>query len=92
MPQSSPLTGFLKSITNNPPDSMELKHETENKFTVFFKDGTTIESEGSADAVERPSIYTEFEWAAFQVSCQISEKGKSLADVDRIEYHLTYKK
>ena len=67
-----------------------MDYKSENKYKVFFKDGTSFDSNGSADGIKKSSIAKEFEWTAFHIEKEVRLAGKTLADILRVEYNLKY--
>jgi len=67
-----------------------MDYKTENKYKVFFKDGTSFDSNGSADSRKKNTIDNEFQWVAFHIEKEVSLAGKTLADVEKVEYTLNY--
>ena len=70
---------------------MSLEYSTNNKYTVYFNDGTSFESSGSSSSVRKSEISNEFKWVSFHIKKELLKMGKSLSDVQRIDYTLEYK-
>jgi hypothetical protein len=67
-----------------------MDYNSENKYTVFFKDGTSLESSGNAANLNKSTVSNEFKWTAFHIEKEVLLAEKTLADIDRIEYSLKY--
>lgn len=67
-----------------------MDYNTENKYRVFFKDGTSFDSKGSADSRKKNTIDNEFQWVAFHIEKEVRLAAKTLADVEKVEYTLIY--
>lgn len=66
--------------------------ESENKYKVIFKDGTSFESRGSASSETKElSINEEFKWVGFHITKEVKQAGRSLSEVERVEYTLSAK-
>lgn len=64
--------------------------KTKNLYKVFFKDGTSFESSGSSSGVKKSTIKNEFEWVSFHIQKEVRLAGKTLADIEKVEYNLNY--
>ncbi len=65
-------------------------NRSENKYKVFFKDGTSFESNGQASRTSKSPVAHEFEWTAFHINKEVIMNGKTLEEIERIEYELKY--
>lgn len=64
--------------------------KSENKYTVFFKDGTSFESSGKCEGIKKSSVSEEFKWVAFHIEKEILMKNKTIDDILKIEYNLCF--
>lgn len=67
-----------------------MDYKTNNLYKVFFKDGTSFDSSGSSSSIKKSTIKNEFEWVSFHIQKEVRLAGKTLADVEKIEYTLNY--
>lgn len=67
-----------------------MKFNTDNRYKIFFKDGTSFESNGSSSGIRKSSVADEFKWVAFHIEKEVRLKGKTLDDIEKIEYNLNY--
>lgn len=67
-----------------------MDYKTNNLYKVFFKDGTSFYSSGSSSSIKKSTIKNEFEWVSFHIQKEVRLAGKTLADVEKIEYTLNY--
>ena len=67
-----------------------MDYKTKNLYKVFFKDGTYLYSSGSSSSIKKSTIKNEFEWVSFHIQKEVRLAGKTLADVEKIEYTLNY--
>lgn len=71
-------------------DYRKMCYNTINSYTVHFKDGTSFISGGSSSAIRKSTIKNEFDWVSFHIEKEIKLKGKTLIDIEKIEYSLNY--
>ena len=64
--------------------------KSENKYTVYFKDGTNFSSNGSSEGIKKSSVLEEFKWVAFHIEKEVLMKNKALEDILKIEYNLSF--
>lgn len=64
--------------------------KSENKYTVFFKDGTSFSSNGNCEGIKKISVSEEFKWVAFHIEKEVLMKSKTLADILKVEYNLSF--
>ncbi len=67
-----------------------MDYKTNNLYKVFFKDGSSFDSSGSSSSIKKNTIKNEFEWVSFHIQKEVRLAGKTLADVEKIEYTLNY--
>jgi hypothetical protein len=66
--------------------------ETQNTYKITFKDGTSFESNGSAQSdFKNLSVLEEFRWVSIHIAKEITAHGKNVEDVLQIEYKLENK-
>ena len=64
-----------------------MAYKTENKYKVTFNDGTSFESNGSAESeFKNLSIQEEFKWVSYHISKEVLAFGKQITDIVKIEY------
>jgi hypothetical protein len=69
-----------------------MEYLTKNRYTVYFKDGSSFDSNGSAtNYINKSPVDNEFKWVSFHIQKEVLQKGKTLEDIKRIEYILEYK-
>lgn len=62
----------------------------ENKYKIFFKDGTSFESNGKCESIKKSKISEEFKWVSFHIEKEVLMLNKTLSDILRIEYNLSF--
>ena len=63
---------------------------TENKYKVTFKDGTSFESNGNASSdFKELSVTEEFKWVSYHITKEVAQFGKQLSEVAKIEYTIS---
>lgn len=67
-----------------------MDYKTENKYKVYFKDGTSFESSGDSNSLNKSTVENEFKWVSFHITKEVASMGKSLNDISRIEYNLNF--
>ncbi len=67
-----------------------MNFKSENKYTVFFKDSTSFSSNGSCEGIKKSSVLEEFKWVAFHIEKEVLMKNKTLEDILKVEYNLSF--
>lgn len=67
-----------------------MEFTSENKYTVYFNDGTFFSSDGKSVGNEKSSIKTELNFIAFHIEKEIAMKNKNISDVIKVELNLNY--
>lgn len=64
--------------------------KSENKYTVYFKDGTNFSSEGKCEGNKKTTVSEEFNWITFHIEKEVLMKNKTLSDILKIECNLFF--
>lgn len=67
-----------------------MKHNSKNNFKISFKDGTYVESTGSCDAINKPTIKDELNWVNLHITKQIRKQGKTEEDVKYLTVNVSF--
>jgi len=67
-----------------------MDYNTENLYEVFFKDGSSFKSKGDVSSIRKSTVKKEFDWVSFHIEKEVKSQGKELADIEKIQYILTY--
>ena len=67
-----------------------MKFKTDNNYTVFFKDGTSLKSNGGAESIVKNTVANEFMWVAYHIDKEVRLAVKTHDDIKKIEYTLEF--